>query len=130
MVAYDLSRDLRLYRKPSNRRGVSRKPKGRVALRGRQAHLTKEQVSELRNRFAYLKDPVRYVLVNEMGPRLRLYYNVSDGLYALNEPQSATLFKSRAAAAAVQRVLGRGVRVFRCTTRESGGKRVFARFLR
>jgi len=127
---YDFRRAVPLYAKLGDRRAMPRQSGGVVVRPGREPQLTTVQVREIKNRVADLKDPIRYLLVNEMGPTFALYYNASDGLYAMNDPKSATLFKNRAAAVAVQRVLGHSVRVFRCTTRRSGGKRVFARLLR
>ena len=79
--------------------------------------LTRGQIRELRRRMADHKNPVRYLLVASMGPRFALYYNISDDVYVLNDPGGATLFKRQGAALAVKRLLGRGTRVVRCTTR-------------
>ena len=86
--------------------------------------LTKAQIRELRRRMADLKDPVRYLIVAQMGPRFALYYNVTDDLYGMNDLTYATLFKRRAAALAVRRLLGRGTRVIECTTKRRKGLRV------
>ena len=86
--------------------------------------LSEAQIRELRRRLADLKDPMRYLIVAEMGPRFALYYNVADDLYAMNDPAQATLFKRRAAALAVRRLLGRGTRVIQCMTRQRKGLRV------
>jgi len=56
-------------------------------------------------------------IVSEFGPRFALYYNVSDDVYAMNDPGGGTLFKRRAAAVAVKRLLGARVRVIRCNTK-------------
>jgi hypothetical protein len=42
------------------------------------------------------------------GARFVLYYNVSDDVYAWNDPSAGTLFKRRKAAELLQRTLGRG----------------------
>jgi hypothetical protein len=69
------------------------------------------------------------VHVNRPGRRFALYYDASDGLYSWNNPKCGTLFKDRAAALAVRKVLGGPARVLKCTTKRSKGKRVFARLL-
>ena len=89
-----------------------------------EAPLTKAEIRELRRRLADVRDPVRYLIVAEMGPRFALYYNLTDDVYAMNDPAHATLFKRRAAALAVRRLLGRGARVIRCTTKQRKGLRV------
>jgi len=132
---YDFSRAVPLHPQPLHRRRVprrrvDRRQPGEAAFHEPEPKLTKEWLRELKRRVADLKDPVRYLLVSDLGRRITLFYNVSDGVYAWNEPKAATLFKNRAAAVAVQKVLGRSVKVLRCTTRRYGGKRVFARFLR
>lgn len=61
-----------------------------------------------------IDDRARYLLVIKFAPSFLLYYNVSMDTYAMNDPSFATLFKRRAAASAVQKLLGRGVHVVRC----------------
>ena len=56
----------------------------------------------------------RYLLVSTFGPRFVLYYNVSEDTYGMNEPVHATLFKRRAAALAIKRLLGGRVEIVRC----------------
>jgi hypothetical protein len=72
--------------------------------------LTPAQTRELLRRLADSNDPRRYVIISRMlpGSRFVLYYNVSDDVYALNEPGAGTLFKRRKAAELIQRALGRG----------------------
>lgn len=86
--------------------------------------LSRAEVRELRRRTIDLHDPTRYLLVSQFGPRFALYYNVTDDVYAMNDPAHATLFKRRATALAVRRLLGRGIRIVRCTTRRRKGLRV------
>jgi hypothetical protein len=86
--------------------------------------LTKAQVREIERRIRDLDDPIRYLLVSDLGPRFKLYYEISDGVYVMNEPTQATLFKTRAAAVAVKTTLGPGIKIVRCRTRMRGGKRV------
>ena len=86
--------------------------------------LTAAQTREIKRRVADLDDPIRYLLVSRVGPRFSLYYNVSDDLYAMNDPTGATLFKRRKAAESVKRTLGRGVDILECQTRKRKGVRV------
>jgi hypothetical protein len=73
---------------------------------------------------ADLKNPVRYIIEGGFGPRFALYYDVTDDLYAVNDPAHATLFKRRSAALAIQKLLGAGTRVIRCTSRRQAGRRI------
>jgi len=66
-------------------------------------------------------DPPRYLLVSTFRPRFALFYNVTDDLYAQNDPRGATLFKRRPTALAVQRLLGPGVKIIRCSSRFDRG---------
>ncbi|MBI3028031.1 MAG: hypothetical protein HYY64_00755 [Candidatus Rokubacteria bacterium] len=67
-----------------------------------------------------LHDRTRYLLVSAFGPRFALYYNVSEDTYGMNEPAHATLFKRRAAALAIRRMLGGGVEIARCRVDRRG----------
>jgi hypothetical protein len=86
--------------------------------------LSPAQIRLLQRRMTDVKNPIRYLLVSEIGLGFALYYNVSDDMYAMNDPSGATLFKRRIAALAVKRLLGAGIRVIRCTTRHRNGLRV------
>ena len=89
--------------------------------------LTPAQIRELDRRVADLDNPVRYLLVSRMGTRFAFYYNVSDDLYAMNDPGGATLFKRRKAADSIKRTLGRGgrgIQLVECRTRQRNGARV------
>ena len=101
-----------------------RKVKAGRTISDDDAPLSKAQIRELRREVAYLKDPIRYLIVSEMGPKFALYYNVTEDLYGMNDLAYATLFKRRAAALAVRRLLGRGTRVIKCTTKRRKGMRV------
>ena len=103
----------------SSRTGVSR-----WRDEGAAEPLTRSQVRELRRRIADLEDPFRYLIVAGFGPRFTLYYNVSENMYAMNNPSGGTLFKQRSAALAVKRLLGSTARIIRCTTRRRHGVRV------
>jgi len=76
--------------------------------------LTKAEIRELDRRLADTRDRTRYLLTSVFGPRFALYYNVSGDMYGMNDPRYATLFKRRAAALAIKRLLGSGVQVLRC----------------
>lgn len=86
--------------------------------------LTPAQSRELRRRVADLDDTTRYILVSQMGPRFALYYNVSEDVYAMNDPNGATLFKRRTAAVAIKKLLGGSIRVVECASRRDKGVRV------
>ena len=86
--------------------------------------LSPAEVRELTRRLEDARDPTRYLLVSEFGPKFNLYYNVSDDVYVMNEPKGATLFKRRETALAVKRLLGPRIKLVRCTTRRDKGDRV------
>ena len=86
--------------------------------------LTKAQLRELKRRVADVKDPVRYLIQSRFSPTFRLFYNVSDDVYAMNNLAGATLFKRRKTALAVKNLLGGGTRIVRCTTRLRKGQLV------
>jgi hypothetical protein len=60
------------------------------------------------------------LLVSGFSPRFALYYNVSEDTYGMNEPTHATLFKRRAAAIAIRRMLGSRVEIVRCRVDRRG----------
>jgi hypothetical protein len=76
--------------------------------------LTLAQMRELDRRMKDLDDRTRYLLVSVFGPRFVLYYNVSEDTYGMSEPAHATVFKRRAAAVAVRKMLGDGVQIVQC----------------
>jgi len=82
--------------------------------------LTASQIRELNRRVDDLNDRTRYLLVSLFTRRLVLYYDVSRDVWAANDPAAGTLFKRRAAAAAIKALLRDSVRVVRCrvNTRE------------
>lgn len=53
-------------------------------------------------------------ILDGLGPRFVLYYNVSEDTYGMSEPAHATVFKRRAAAVAVRKMLGGGVPIVQC----------------
>lgn len=62
----------------------------------------------------------RWLLVREAVPGFTLYYDVSEGLFAMNEPGRATLFRRREHAIAVRSFLGENIVVVRCRTDARG----------
>jgi hypothetical protein len=85
-----------------------------------EASLLKQQRREIDRRVSDVEDRARFILVNPLGPRSTLYYNVSDDCYALNEARSATLFKRRQAATAIRDQLDGSVKVVRCRVDAKG----------
>ena len=55
--------------------------------------LSPAQIRELTRRVRDSRDPIRYMLVSEFSRRFILYYNISDDVYAMNDPAGGTLFK-------------------------------------
>ena len=113
-------------------KAASGRPKARKTLmaRGRVHHqeldadlppLTRAQIRELKRRIDDMDDQVRYLLVSEFTPRFKLYYNVTDDMFVMNEPKGGTLFKRRKAALAVRRLLGSRVEILRCKSRRRDG---------
>ena len=60
------------------------------------------------------------MLVSEFSRRFILYYNVSDDVYAMNDPSGGTLFKRLKTAESVKKFLGKGTSIVQYTTK--GGK--------
>ena len=82
--------------------------------------LTRAQMEELDRRVKDLRDTTRYLLVSTFSPRFALYYNLSEDTYGMNNPAHATLFKRRATALAVKRLLGGRVEIARCCVDRRG----------
>jgi hypothetical protein len=59
-----------------------------------------------------------------MAPRFALYYNVTDDVYAMNDPKGGTLFKRRRTAVAVKALLGKSIRIVRCQSKRIDGVQV------
>lgn len=76
--------------------------------------LTKRQIAALERSIRDIDDRTRYLIVSHFAPGFTLYYDVSDGMFPMNDPASGTLFKRREQAAAVQALLGANLRVVRC----------------
>lgn len=81
-------------------------------------------IRELKRRVRDSSDPVRYMLVSELSRRFMLYYNVSSGMFAMNDPRGGTIFKRREAAEGVKKILGRGISIVKFTTKHGKLKRL------
>ncbi|MBI2348957.1 MAG: hypothetical protein HYV05_09945 [Deltaproteobacteria bacterium] len=81
-------------------------------------------IRELKRRLRDSRDPVRYMLVSEFSRRFILYYNVSSGMFAMNDPNGGTLFKRREAAEGVKKILGKGITIVQYTTKGEKLKRL------
>ncbi len=64
------------------------------------------------------------MLVSEFNRRFILYYNLSDDVYAMNDPGGGTLFKRLAAAQSVKKLLGKGTSIIKYTTERGKLKRL------
>ena len=101
----------------------------RVARSNRRASrvdsdLTSAQVKELNRRIKDMDDPVRYLIVSDFGPRFVLYYNVSDDTFAHNNPAGGTLFKRRAAAESIRKLLRSTVTIAKFSIKGKRLKRI------
>jgi hypothetical protein len=67
--------------------------------------LSRAQIRALQCRLRDSQDPTRYMLASEFSRRFILYYNVSDDVYAMNDPTGGTLFKRLKTAQAVRSCL-------------------------
>ena len=76
--------------------------------------LTGAQIRELKRRVDDLTNRTRHMLVRPFTRRFVLYYDVSRDVWAANDPSAGSLFKRRAAAAAIKGSLRDTVRVVRC----------------
>src|SRR5256885_3278124 len=76
--------------------------------------LTPAQSRELKRRLLDLNDRTRFLLVSAFTARTAFYYGVSRDTWGMNDPSLGTLFKRRATAMAVQRLLRDTVQVVRC----------------
>jgi len=110
---------------PSRDRHSSALPRGRA--KGEERELSREWKREIDRRVRESRDPVRYMLASEFSRSFILYYDVSDDVFAMNAPDKGTLFKRREAAELVSKLLSRGVRVVKFTTK-GGRLRRISRF--
>ena len=82
--------------------------------------LSKSQIRELGRRLRDYRDPTRYLLSTVFTPKFVLYYNVSNDTFGMTNPDSGTLFKRRAAATAIRRLLRAGVQIVECRADRHG----------
>ena len=85
---------------------------------------------ELLRRVRDANDPRRYLLASVFTPKFVLYYNVEHDGYVLKNPQAATAFKSRRAAAAVLKTLGKHVALITAKRRKDGTLQISLKSLR
>lgn len=105
---------------PVTRVGRGRGARGAGRVAEDEPPVTRAEMQELDRRVKDLHDRTRYVLLSALSPKFMLYYSVSEDTYGMNEPAHATLFKRRAAAIAIRRMLGGGVEVVRCRVDRRG----------
>jgi hypothetical protein len=86
--------------------------------------LSPAQIRELERRVRDSRDPIRYMLVSEFSRRFILYYNVSDDVYAMNDPAGGTLFKRLKTAESVKKLLGKSTSIVKFTTKDGKLKRL------
>jgi hypothetical protein len=82
--------------------------------------LTAAQRRALERQARDMDDRTRYLLVSATLPGISLYYMLHDDVWAFDDPTSATLFKRRAAAKAIQALLRPGVYVVPCLVDDRG----------
>ena len=66
------------------------------------------------------EDRTRYLLVSVTLPGFSLYYRLQDDVWSFDDPSTATLFKRRAAAKAIQALLRPGVHIVPCKVDDDG----------
>jgi hypothetical protein len=96
----------------------------RVVSRDDDGDLTPGQIRELKRRVKDMDDPVRYLIVSEFSRRFILYYNASDDTFAHNNPAGGTLFKRRAAAESIRKLLRSTVAIAKFSIKGKRLKRI------
>lgn len=91
---------------------------------GDEPPLSREWIKEIDRRVKDSRDPVRYMLVSEFTRRFILYYDVTNDVFAMNDPSRGTLFKRRAIAERVKTLLGRRVSLVKFTVKGGRLKRL------
>jgi len=82
--------------------------------------LTPAQRRALARHVKDMEDRNRYLLVSATLPGISLYYLVQDDSWSFDDPTTATLFKRRASAKAIQALLRPGVFVVPCKVDDRG----------
>ena len=82
--------------------------------------LTPAQQRALARHVKDMEDRTRYLLVSATLPGISLYYMVQDDSWSFDDPTTATLFKRRASARAIQTLLRPGVFVVPCKVDDRG----------
>jgi hypothetical protein len=82
--------------------------------------LTAAQRRALARHVKDMEDRTRYLLVSATLPGISLYYMVQDDSWSFDDPTTATLFKRRASARAIQALLRPGVFVVPCRVDDRG----------
>ena len=82
--------------------------------------LTPAQRRALARHVKDIEDRTRYLLVSATLPGISLYYMVQDDSWSFDDPTTATLFKRRASAKAIQALLRPGVFVVPCKVDDRG----------
>jgi hypothetical protein len=95
-------------------------PLSQVAGNDEEPPLTPAQQRALARHVKDMEDRTRYLLVSATLPEISLYYMVQDDSWSFDDPTTATLFKRRASAKAIQALLRPGVFVVACEVDDSG----------
>ena len=87
---------------------------------GEDPPLTPAQRRALARHVKDMEDRTRYLLVSATLPGISLYYMVQSDSWSFDDPTTATLFKRRASAKAIQALLRPGVFVVPCEVDDRG----------
>lgn len=82
--------------------------------------LSRPQIRELNRRVRDSMDRTRYLLATALTLRHALFYNVSDDVFAMDDPTRGTLFKRRETAMAVKTLLKGRAQILQCRVTHEG----------
>lgn len=82
--------------------------------------LTRTQIRELNRRVRDSMDRTRYLLATALTMGHALFYNVSDDVFAMDDPTQGTLFKRREVAMAVKALLTGRAEILQCRVTSRG----------